>query len=457
MISEEIENYTTDPLLQDIFDKVTPKVPNLTDDQSVLSYTADKSRNVFGFVGSKVSVNKVKANFYMEVSKAEELIKSESVQKKEVIRNIAAFQLNFLESTGFFEKMIAKHSLSSFTGDLPKKCAVIEGLPTDIHAALQEMYDLLDKIDASKRCAVKAQSFLKILQNESAEQTIKNELRKNQIEALWTVDGKSIIIHSNSKASSEAVLKCIEELIWTSRYPSDRSFDEQEKELLASDLWAKEKARILQSHQPLQLDEMENFSALVMFGLQQNQNSVTEDIPRFFEENTKRSLVVKGEGNRIHFLEQFRSKRISDLQSDHGVRILISGKSEGFEITGSRDNIMNCKRALMEEHDSICRAIHVVSSPAIIQHINEESGFLMASGLKAGCLVVHYSEANISTESPQDRDQHQSQLKNGSICQVRMDDITTVRADAIVNPSNGGLSHGGGLAEAIIKKGNIIN
>ena len=315
------------------------------------------------------------------------------------------------------------------------------------------MHDLLDKFRKSTYGATKEEGFIKVLQTESADKAIKRELKVRGIVALWKIGEKNITLHSESKSMSEAALKCVDDFIWKLTYPADRDFDEQEKVLLQSDLWSKRKQEVQQRYQPLHFYELEYQKRVIVHGLEQVRNNLREDIYRFFRENTERSVDFKGVPNRVRFLNDLKYQTVVSLQQVHQVCILAIQESKGFKITGSIDNITNCRRELEKEHDSIHRHLHVVSSPAIIQHINEDDGFLEQTGRRAGCLVIPYDGEDSSTVSPVNPRENQVRLNNGTICEVKKVDMTTMAVDAIVNPANEELLHGGGLAAAIVKRG----
>ena len=444
-------------MAQQIFEKVSPEAVRLAEEQSVLCHSSETHQYSYTFVGHKESVRELEVKLNILIGSREEEIAKENTPKKDSFRGIDALQQEFFKLTNFYQKMKEKYSLLSFSGDVKNTQLTIEGLPKDICAVQEEMHDFLDKFKQSKYCVTREEGFIKVLRTESADEAIKSELKVKGIVALWNIGEKNITLHSESKSISEAAMKCVDHFIWKLTYPADRDLDEQEKVLLESDLWPKRKQEIKQRYQPLHFYELERQERVIVHGLEQVRNNLIEDISRFFRENTERSVDFKGAPNRVRFLNELKIQTVVNLQQVHQVRILAIEQSKGFRITGSIDNITNCRRELEKEHDSIRRDLQVVSNPAIIQHINEDDRFLELTGRRSGCLVIPYNGEDDSTVASVKLQKIEVKLECGSICEVQKVDITTMVVDAIVNPANEDLLHGGGLAKAIVKIGMILD
>ncbi|XP_067934852.1 protein mono-ADP-ribosyltransferase PARP14-like isoform X2 [Watersipora subatra] len=462
-IEESFQTYRTEPLTQQVFDRLTPKLTDFFKGQPVVPDIFAKAQpsmnagNQIAIAGEKAVVLNLSRQLLQMIEQLQAKIREEKEITTITVPNISSHQIDFFNLIEFFKKMQEKHQLQSFKPD-PKQlgCIKIVGRPTSIDTVQKEMFDLMPKVNQSKISAKKNPAFVKVLKTKSAEETIKHEL-KNAVPAVWYLDNKTITIYSAAKDDSQAALNIINTAIWESFYPAERKLDELEKKLLLSQLWTSKKEEMQRMHSPLEIDELEDRSAVVLAGLSQVKAITIEAMKMFFDNNVKRAEQFSGTSDRIKFLTTYRRTSIEDLERQHSVQIAASDGQTSITVHGTRDDIARCLTALTKLHNAVCKDVHIIDNQAMVRHVASENEFLENVGMKTSCLVVEHREEqtalNVSNDVAENGLRYSVKLPSGTTCEVRRDDITVLGGDAIVNAANGDLQHVGGLALAILKKG----
>ena len=472
-IEETFQTYRTDSLTQQIFDRVTPQISSLLRGQNVASDIRPRTQastvmgNQIAFAGEKDIVERIKGQLIQMIRRFESEIQEEQSVTRSTVPNISEYQIRYFDLIKFFSSMIHKHKLKSFRGNVGSMNVTMEGTPTSVDAAQRDMFGLITKVNESKASVTKKPIFLRIFKTGKAEQVIKEKLNKKQLYAVWCLENKTISVYSDSKAISQQALDCITDTIWEAQYPPSKDLDELEIKLLNSGLWMKKKEELIQLYSPLEICQLGDRAGLSLAGLDDTQNNVLEEIPYFFAQHVKRTMPFTGFGDRIRFLSKFRGEIFRDLERDHEVKIVQTNQNTAVEITGTKDEIANCSRALKKVHDAIYKDVHRIEHEAMIQYIQRDIEFLETVGLKTRCLVVPHKEDVVqqleveSESSPRTHpiavgSRYSVTLPSGAVCEVCKGDVPAMDCDAIVNAANGDLQHVGGLALAIVKIGKII-
>lgn len=460
-MSETFLCYQTDPLTDQVFKRVNANISRIiAGKQIVYEVITTRGRKCIAMAGERAVVLDLKEKLLERIRTCQAEIQDEKNVIKMTIPNIPMYQIVYLNLVEFFKTGKEFHKLVSFDGDESKKSVTIEGRPGSVDAVQEEMLGLLNKISGSRVVISKKAIFVAVLDTDYARQSIEKLFLTHKIEAVWTLENKTVSIYSASKAVSSVARDCIESAVWEAQYPADHSFDDVEKELLNSSLWRNKKADLQKFYPPLEIEELSHQSALSISGLAQNQASVLEDVPQFFEQNTRRTLPFNGNPDRIRFLKRFKKDIFGTFEKDHDVKLYIDDES-GIAITGTKDDIANCGRRLKKEHDAIFKEIHTIEHQAMMQHIDTDTESIMIAGLKTDCVVVKHKEDMImeavvplfTRSSPAAGIRYSMTLPSGSSCEVQRVDMTSMACDAIVNAANGELQHVGGLALAVLEKG----
>ena len=377
------------------------------------------------------------------------------------VPNIKSYQIEYLNMIGFAKSMAQKHNLKSFAGNAAQEIVTFRGSSNSIQISQTVMNDLFLKLKMSKATLDVKMVFQRVFQTPTTEQLIKSKLAAEQLSAVWCIEeDETILVYSESKTTSKDAIGCINSIIWSGLYPANQDLDDLEMNLLESDMWRNKVRELKVKFEPLEVTVLPAQRRLSLAALSTTQSGVMEQISQFFAENVHRTVVFNGVPNRITFLEKFRSEMFRNLRKEYNVKIGEINGEAGIELTGTMDNIAKCERRLREEHDNICREVHVIEHQALIRHLNEETDLIEEVGLKMDCMVVPHREeviAPLRTPGPSGGTEirYSVTLPSGTVCEVRRGDITTMACDAIVNAANGRLQHMGGLAAAIIKRGSF--
>lgn len=460
-VGDSFLSYSTGPLAADLYDRVRADVCKLFAKQPIVYDMGDggpasrKGGHVIRIVGETVIAEKLGGKLHDMIGVAEMEILDKDTVDVQKVPNVSKYQMEYLELIDFFKDVSSQHKLKSLTYDAARENVRIEGCPSSVNAVKQVLADWLRKIAESKHSLTRSAAFVTMLKTEFASKSVMQKHMLNKIAAVWFVEKHTISVYSESIDVSRAAMDCIFTVVWESRYPADRDFDESEKKLLTSNMWKAKTNELQENFQPLQIALSKENSAIFMVGLAQHKACVMESIPEFFNLNVKRTLPFNGIPDRIQFLGKFKGRIFPNLEKTHDVHLSKVNGETGLEITGTKDNIANCARSLKKEHDAICRDIHEIEHVAMIQYVNEEEGFLDTVSSRVGCLVVPHKDDVII---PGKHDQaaricFSLTLQSKIVCEVQRANITTLTCDAIVNAANEDMEHVGGLALAIVERG----
>ena len=146
----------------------------------------------------------------------------------------------------------------------------------------------------------------------------------------------------------------------------------------------------------------------------------------------------------------------------------LNGGTPGFSINGTEDGLAPAKRRIEKLTEKIMIDSHTVTTTGMPYYFTQqESGryFIKAQENKYH-VIVHQEnphdqkrreqmKSTLQTNSQGTRELNHASHKSGVKVRVLVGDMTSHRVDAIVNAANSDLKHAGGLARAIVNKGEI--
>ena len=450
-----VKHHRTEKLTQQMYASVKKEITRLTAGQPVVVGTNEErgkpeSGNAIAIVGSRPIIEHLVNDISQLIIKIEIEIEKENSITEIRTPNIPAYQIEYMILVKAFDRWTKEFNLESINSNASQEEVKIRGTPKGTNAANKELLELLTKLNQSKAIRHSKSLFLAVIKTESATEAIRLKFLNDNIVAVWTIESKAICIYSSSQAVSQAALKCINAIIWEEQYPASRPLNHMEKELLKTPSWVSKKTHLEQLFQPLEIFEQEDI--IFLASLENHKESIMEDVPRFFRKNVRHTSKFPGNPERVCFIQKFMKEQQQIWEAEHNVTLSIGEKPNSITIEGTEDNIANCTRALTREHNAICKDIHVIQQKALIDFIAQEPDFYDDVGRKTSCLVVPHNDS-LAAEAVSEF-QFSIELKNGSVCEVKNVDITTMTCDAIVNPANTELCHVDGLAHAIVQKGN---
>ncbi|KAF6033905.1 hypothetical protein EB796_007785 [Bugula neritina] len=356
-IRSNVSVYYTQTLTQQVFNKLKPGFKNLFSKNDVVTKVAEGEP--IGIAGMKGNVEQLTQELTKAIAKYEAEIRDEKATKTEVLPNVLDYQLNFLKQTDFFTTLQQKHKLKDVSGDVQQRAVAFTGVPANIEAAQRETLNLLPHLAKSK--------------TPMAEKSIRQELlAAGKLQAVWTVENRTLSVYSVDKPSAAKALKIINEVVWEAQYPQDREFDEAEKKLLISGKWNDKKAELCKTFEPLEIVSFGDKPGLGLAGLAHNKGHVLEEIPFFFDQNVTRTAVFDKFPEKIYFLSKYKTDVFKELEGKHNVKVTTRADGKFVSIEGTRDDNANFGRSLDKHLKNIFHDFHTIDDRARVQHINDD-------------------------------------------------------------------------------------
>ncbi|XP_070551039.1 protein mono-ADP-ribosyltransferase PARP14-like [Ptychodera flava] len=201
-------------------------------------------------------------------------------------------------------------------------------------------------------------------------------------------------------------------------------------------------------------------------------DGATADIQRYFDCNTTIDRFIDVAGGKVEFM--FKHMK-ADLDKLTETGIVIKKKKDenpratGVIIHGTKQNIDNGEKSIREYLDAICHDRRYMNEPGIARLFQQEGGQAHIRFVQEQnrCIIdvsiCRDGRTGLTEEIEAPQRLHSSlttvchvHLYAGPRVLVMKGDITKMRVDAIVNPANNRLDHGGGVAKAIIDAGGKI-
>ena len=417
--------------------------------------------NQISFLGEKSEVESLKLRVLQQIKEKEKQIQDERSRKTNTVPNITEFQISYLERINFFKDMEEKYKLGHFTFDKSNHLVEMNGLPSATNEVQKRMLEILPAVTQSRCHEIKKPLFLKVFQTRLAQESLQKELLAKNLVAVWTLEGKTVSMYSESKAKAKNAMDCLNETIWEAQYPNGRAFDELEERLLKTPKWDRKREELERLADPLQITMVNDKPVLAMVGLKYQKGQVLEEIPAFFNSNVLRQERFVGSGKRVSFLHKIYPAKLKEIEQRFSVEIQREKRSEVLNVSGTKDAIANATRELKRLLEDVQKDEYTVDSPAMARHIMEDKDLLENVSLRTNCFVaVHEddiqarpTEEMVRTTHSPNTDFYSTNLPGGTTCVVKRGDITKLNCDVIVNPANENLAHVGGLAHVIVREG----
>jgi len=359
------------PLTQQVFQRAQNEILDLFSNQELVWETTGES--LVQFSGLKASVNGMSIRLKELIAKHEKEISEESNIKQEKMSNIAGYQMDFFRKYDIFSELCNRHKLKNVSEIM--HAIEFTGLPTRIEQAQKEVLSLLDNLRVSTVESPIEPTFLDVFQSPMAQSSIENALVSDNVQAVWHTDHTTLSVYSVSKLCAENAFGIITTTVWQAYYPQGREFDDQEQQILSTIKWRDWIDNLTQRYQPLKVDPIKHGRQLSLAGLQHHKASVLEDIPMFFTDNVRRELKVKGNSNKIRFINMFQKDVVKEWELKHKVSVKFSDDFEFICIEGTKHNVANCQRTFLKQLDGVCEQTVEISDPARVKHIREDNFF----------------------------------------------------------------------------------
>ncbi|XP_022804125.1 poly [ADP-ribose] polymerase 14-like [Stylophora pistillata] len=284
----------------------------------------------------------VKSNEEKVKSKLEEIYREETRKTylKKKIPNVPEERLILLKKIKFAEKLQEKNKELEIKFDTEAEEIYFEGPRPQFTEATMKFYkQMADMVEKKLTLSV---SILEILNTDEGLQTVKRELERNNVEAVFVIEKDATIVGS-SAAHADNAARLVNKLMLEEKV----QVDEKSKHLLKSAEWLK---LCDEMNQTAVRVHRNNWSDTYVAGFKDDVTEVIKKFNTFLENNCIReeSFVCASDIERRYLLElrQDDLRAIQDQLKDFVVNIKKGKDDDDFVISGNREGLKRVKKEI---------------------------------------------------------------------------------------------------------------
>ena len=356
--------------------------------------------------------------------------------------NLENYKIILLFSDFFPSKIFPKYKTVKITRDDPK--VLFCGFSPDIKQVFNEMYKYLANIKFDLVRLPKNSN--EIIMKNSIKQYLIEKIKKKKIHCSWEINSeKQVCIYSTDKNNLNAAKEIFKESILELNFQltgSKSNIHEEEKWRV----FLKQLSSKYMGHFYIDI----NKNKLIVVTTDQIAPKIKTDL-EFFDTNAIILNTFPLKFGVYNFLQKFEHKSISKFCKDNSVFIDFENDQE-IQILGTKQVSSKASSFLTTLTDNIIERQETFPQLGFKKFLQTETADTMLEKISKSneCIILKNEDATNTS------------LRKTSIYQIKYinckiilqpKDITELKVDAIVNPSNKDLKNIGGLSQAIIQKG----
>ena len=340
----------------------------------------------------------------------------------------------------------------------------VEGPAKDLLSMQKELNFFLRTIHQRRLNLSKGQlKVLPMLQRQQ-KNLFSNSLQK--LEVVMHVDGDKLVLFG----TNEDMNKC-EDLLKNTIKETTIEVSEEEQTALKENIWKDLSNALFMKCQGVLHVELQGNSSVDLATRADDFNGALEEVKNHIRKNAIREVYVELEIAETRMIMQWMAGDVKKIEEDferYSVRITAPDDC-GFVITGTEDGILPAKTRTEKLTDKIITDRHTVTTPGMPYYFTQDVGkYFLKSQEDRYQVIIHHEDPNQERRAlgtrrrpmPKPRSStielQQATHLSGVTVKVIVGDMTSHKVDAIVNAANANLAHVGGLAKAIVDKGELF-
>ena len=379
--------------------------------------------------------------------------------------NLKPWQTAMLRALRFIQIINEKHP------DLKVKFEgnglYFEGLPGELHAAKLKMLEALNSM-VSETMTMGSIS-MELIRNKATREFIVRQL--DGIRLVW--DASRVRTDVNIYAMKKEELQIGKTILKKHIIETVLDVDEATRYVFSSDKWTsllKEfSGKRFEGKYIVRLAE--NTSHVSVVGTSDIFDTVVSQVTQFLSQNTCVEKFLKTPLGVARLMEKVLDKELDTIKAQHkdqglGIELMLNPKKPGLVVKGTKEGLAAATAKLKQLIDNILQINHTVSKPGMPKYLSSKRGkglldilenryevsIEMADDSQDGCSSERGKRSSASDEGSASQTT-EVVLPGGQKVTVMKGDITKQRVGAIVNAANKKLEHCGGIAKAIVDKG----
>jgi len=385
-------------------------------------------------------------------------------KKKQVTENVTLkrHQILLLNEEHFIEMMQDKYKGMKVICDVKNCRMIFEGLSTEVINAKVDMYEVISSL-ATSDAGNFSEGKCKLLQDSKVKNYILQLMKDENISAVWETGKQNLKTYAKSDDSAVKAVHILQKAI----IESPISVPLESQYILASEMWDDKVEEIRQTNIrhtiSIELDQLNG--TIIVCATNADNGAVLEIIQTFLADNTILESKLDLNTGMIRFLQQSdRGAKMNEISkplvSDQ-VKIEVS--NIGIVIKGTAVGSTKAKHQINALIQKVEKKKHILNKPGILKLMQSEDG---------DDKIRHVEDTEnviiVLDDGDADRVGQNSSLQRGDVVQeiarcnqgrytvlAMLGDITELQTDVLVNAANASLKHDGGLAKAIVVKGNV--
>ena len=347
--------------------------------------------------------------------------------------------------------------------NLQKTNVEFEGPATDLLSIQKELNSFLRDMLKKNLILSKGQvKVLKMLQKQPNSQ-LSNATQK--LQAVIKIDGKNVVIFGSNKDVTK-----YEEILTNNIKETTIEITEEEKTAFTDSIWNEFSNFLFMRYNGiLHLDLQEDKSSVNLVAHQNDFHGALEEVKNHIQKNAVRAAFVELEIPHTRMITQWMKEDIAKVEKDferYGIKISCPD-NYGIVITGTEDGLAPVKDRVERLKGRIITDTHTVTTPGMPHYFTQQDmgKYFIKSQEERHHVIIYHEDPDREQENmgmrrpvPQPRSNkkelQQATHASGVVIKAIVGDMTSHQVDAIVNAANGNLAHVGGLAKAIVDKGN---
>ena len=351
---------------KDFWEAVVAKVPSIGTclgvDPPLLKTVPDS--NVARIISLKADV---KSNEEKVRSKLEEIYRKETRKTylKKKIANVPEERLILLKKIKFAEKLQEKNKELEIKINTEGEEIYFEGPQPQVTEATMKFYkQMADMVEKKLTLSV---SILKILNSDEGLQTVKCELERNNVEAVFVIEKDATIVGS-SAAHADNAARLVNKLMVEEKV----QVDEKSKHLLKSSEWLRLCGEMNQTAVRVRRDDT------YVAGFRDDVTEVIKKLNTFLENNCIREerFLCTSDFMRRYLLElrQEDLRTIENQLKDFVVSIKKGKDDDDFVISGNREGLKRVRKKIDALKDSTELETFEVKQPGLRKYFDSGKG-----------------------------------------------------------------------------------
>ena len=340
----------------------------------------------------------------------------------------------------------------------------VEGPPKDLLSLQKELTSFLRNVHQRKLNLSKGQLKVLTMLQRQQHNVFNNSLQK--LEVVMQVDGDNLMLFGGEKD----IDKC-NDLLKNTIKETTIEVSKEEQTALKESIWKDLPNTLFMRYSGIIHLELESNSSVNLVTQADDFNGALEEVKNHIRKNAMREVYVELEIAQTRMIMQWMTDEIKKIEEDferYNVRITTQD-DDGFVITGTEDGIFPAKTRTEKLTEKIITDRHTVTTPGMPYYFTQDVGkYFLKSQEDRYQVVIHHENSNQERKSlerrrrpmPQPRSSavelEQTTHSSGVKIKIIVGDMTSHKVDAIVNAANANLAHVGGLAKAILDKGEIF-